>query len=178
MTKSVDLFVIGGGINGAAVARDAVGRGLTVQLAEMGDYASATSSASSKLIHGGLRYLESYEFGLVRSSLKEREVMMRIAPHLVYPDALSAADEPQPAALPDPGEPRPVALRHPVRTQAPGALRIPFAAREGRAAPPASGRGAGPSCIIRTAGRTMRGSRSRRCSTPVTGAPTSPTTAK
>ena len=85
MTKSVDLFVIGGGINGAAVARDAVGRGLTVQLAEMGDYASATSSASSKLIHGGLRYLESYEFGLVRSSLKEREVIMRIAPHLVFP---------------------------------------------------------------------------------------------
>lgn len=85
MTKSVDLFVIGGGINGAAVARDAVGRGLTVQLAEMKDYASATSSASSKLIHGGLRYLESYEFGLVRASLREREVMMRIAPHLVYP---------------------------------------------------------------------------------------------
>ena len=85
MTKSVDLFVIGGGINGAAVARDAVGRGLTVQLAEMNDYASATSSASSKLIHGGLRYLESYEFGLVRASLREREVMMRNAPHLVYP---------------------------------------------------------------------------------------------
>jgi len=71
MTKSVDLIVLG--------------RGLTVQLAEMKDYASATSSASSKLIHGGLRYLESYEFGLVRTSLREREVMMRNAPHLVYP---------------------------------------------------------------------------------------------
>ncbi|MGI9413771.1 MAG: glycerol-3-phosphate dehydrogenase [Hyphomicrobiales bacterium] len=85
MTSSVDMFVVGGGINGAAVARDAAGRGLTVQLAEMGDYAGGTSSASSKLIHGGLRYLESYEFGLVRASLKEREVMLRIAPHLVFP---------------------------------------------------------------------------------------------
>jgi len=82
---SVDIFVIGGGINGAAVARDAAGRGFSVMLAEAEDYASATSSSSSKLIHGGLRYLENYEFGLVRESLHERETMLRIAPHLCFP---------------------------------------------------------------------------------------------
>ncbi len=80
-----DLVVIGGGINGAAVARDAVGRGMRVALFERGDYAGQTSSSSSKLIHGGLRYLESYEFSLVRGSLKERDVMMSLAPHLVQP---------------------------------------------------------------------------------------------
>ncbi len=85
MTRAFDLLVIGGGINGAAVARDAVGRGLRVFLAERGDYAGATSSASSKLIHGGLRYLEQWEFRLVRESLKERDVLLRIAPHLVFP---------------------------------------------------------------------------------------------
>ncbi len=82
---SVDIFIIGGGINGAAVARDAVGRGFSVMLAEAEDYASATSSSSSKLIHGGLRYLENYEFGLVRESLHERETMLRIAPHICFP---------------------------------------------------------------------------------------------
>jgi glycerol-3-phosphate dehydrogenase len=81
----VDLFVIGGGINGAGIARDAAGRGLAVALAERDDLASGTSSASSKLIHGGLRYLEHYEFRLVRESLAEREVLLRIAPHLVRP---------------------------------------------------------------------------------------------
>ena len=85
MIESVDLFIVGGGINGAGVARDAVGRGLSVFLAEQGDYGSATSSASSKLIHGGLRYLEQREFRLVRESLRERDVMLRIAPHLVTP---------------------------------------------------------------------------------------------
>ena len=85
MNDSIDVFVIGGGINGAAVARDAIGRGLTVKLAEKGDYAHATSSASSKLIHGGLRYLEHGEFRLVSESLKERDILMRIAPHLVFP---------------------------------------------------------------------------------------------
>jgi len=85
MTSQFDLVVIGGGINGAAVARDAVGRGLKVLLAEAHDYASATSSASSKLIHGGIRYLEQYEFRLVRESLHERETLMKIAPHLVFP---------------------------------------------------------------------------------------------
>src|SRR4029077_5926945 len=71
-----DIAIIGGGINGCGVARDAAGRGLSVLLAEKGDLASGTSSASTKLIHGGLRYLEQYEFALVRSSLKEREVLL------------------------------------------------------------------------------------------------------
>lgn len=83
--KAVDLLVIGGGINGAAIARDAAGRGLSVMLAEKGDYACATSSASSKLIHGGLRYLETYEFSLVRHSLLERESLLKAAPYLVEP---------------------------------------------------------------------------------------------
>jgi glycerol-3-phosphate dehydrogenase len=80
-----DIAIIGGGINGCGVARDAAGRGLSVLLAEKGDLASGTSSASTKLIHGGLRYLEQYEFGLVRSSLKEREVLLDVAPHIVRP---------------------------------------------------------------------------------------------
>ncbi len=80
-----DLLVVGGGINGAGIARDAAGRGLTVTLCEKGDIASATSSASSKLIHGGLRYLETYEFRLVREALKEREVLLENAPHLIRP---------------------------------------------------------------------------------------------
>ncbi len=81
----VDLLIIGGGINGCAIARDAAGRGLSVALCEMHDLASATSSWSSKLIHGGIRYLENYEFKLVRESLQEREVMMRSAPFLIHP---------------------------------------------------------------------------------------------
>jgi glycerol-3-phosphate dehydrogenase len=80
-----DLCIIGGGINGTGIARDAAGRGLSVLLVEAGDLASATSSASTKLIHGGLRYLEYYEFGLVRESLKERAVLLKIAPYLVRP---------------------------------------------------------------------------------------------
>jgi len=80
-----DIAIIGGGINGCGVARDAAGRGLSVVLAEKGDLASGTSSASTKLIHGGLRYLEQYEFGLVRSSLREREVLLGLAPHIVRP---------------------------------------------------------------------------------------------
>lgn len=80
-----DLLIIGGGINGAGIARDAAARGLRVLLVEQGDLARATSSASSKLIHGGLRYLEYYEFRLVRESLMERETMLRIAPHIVWP---------------------------------------------------------------------------------------------
>ena len=82
---SFDLLVIGGGINGAAIARDAAGRGLSVLLVERDDLASHTSSASSKLAHGGLRYLEQYEFRLVREALHEREVLLRNAPHLVRP---------------------------------------------------------------------------------------------
>ena len=80
-----DILIIGGGINGAGIARDAAGRGASVLLLEQGDLAGATSSASSKLIHGGLRYLEHYKFGLVREALAEREVLWRIAPHLVSP---------------------------------------------------------------------------------------------
>lgn len=82
---STDVFVIGGGINGAGIARDLAGRGLSVVLCEQGDLASATSSASSKIIHGGLRYLEQKDFKLVRESLMEREVLLRSAPHLISP---------------------------------------------------------------------------------------------
>ena len=80
-----DLIVIGGGINGAGIACDAAGRGLSVALCEQGDLAELTSSASSKMIHGGLRYLENWEFRLVREALQEREVLMRNAPHLIDP---------------------------------------------------------------------------------------------
>ncbi len=80
-----DLFIIGGGINGCGIARDAAGRGLSVFLAEQNDLASATSSASTKLIHGGLRYLEHYEFRLVREALIEREVLLKSAPHIIWP---------------------------------------------------------------------------------------------
>lgn len=83
--EEFDLLVIGGGIHGAGVARDAAMRGLKVALVEKGDYASGTSSKSSKLIHGGLRYLEHAEFGLVFESLRERSILLRIAPHLVKP---------------------------------------------------------------------------------------------
>ncbi len=80
-----DLLVIGGGINGAGIARDAAGRGLTTVLVERGDLAGATSSASSKLIHGGLRYLEQLEFRLVAEALAEREILLRVAGHLAWP---------------------------------------------------------------------------------------------
>ncbi|WP_235602793.1 glycerol-3-phosphate dehydrogenase [Piscirickettsia litoralis] len=80
-----DLFIIGGGINGAGIAADAAGRGLTVTLCEQDDLASATSSASSKLIHGGLRYLEHYEFSLVKKALAEREILLKKAPHIIKP---------------------------------------------------------------------------------------------
>ena len=80
-----DLFVIGGGINGCGIARDAAGRGLSVVLAEQGDLAQATSSASSKLFHGGLRYLEFFEFRLVREALQERETLLRAMPHISWP---------------------------------------------------------------------------------------------
>jgi glycerol-3-phosphate dehydrogenase len=80
-----DVFVIGGGINGCGIARDATGRGYSVFLAEMNDLASGTSSGSTKLIHGGLRYLEFYEFRLVREALRERELLWRNAPHIIWP---------------------------------------------------------------------------------------------
>src|SRR4051794_18546801 len=80
-----DLAIIGGGINGVGIARDAAGRGLSVLLIEQNDLASGTSSKSTKLIHGGLRYLEFYAFRLVREALIEREVLIRLAPHLTKP---------------------------------------------------------------------------------------------
>jgi glycerol-3-phosphate dehydrogenase len=83
--EECDLLVIGGGVNGAGIARDAAGRGLKVLEIEMADLASATSGWSSKLIHGGLRYLEYYEFRLVREALEEREVLLETAPHIVHP---------------------------------------------------------------------------------------------
>jgi len=83
MNNLYDVFIIGGGINGCGVARDAAGRGYSVYLAEKSDIASGTSSASSKLIHGGLRYLENLEFSLVRASLRERDILIKIAPHII-----------------------------------------------------------------------------------------------
>ena len=82
---TADVLIVGGGINGAGIARDAAGRGLSVVLCEKDDLAAHTSSASTKLIHGGLRYLENYEFGLVRKALIEREVLLRSAPHIMWP---------------------------------------------------------------------------------------------
>jgi glycerol-3-phosphate dehydrogenase len=84
-SATVDIAIIGGGINGCGIARDAAGRGLSVYLCEMNDLASGTSSWSTKLIHGGLRYLEHYEFRLVREALQEREVLWAIAPHIIHP---------------------------------------------------------------------------------------------
>src|SRR5262245_13956435 len=81
----LDLFVIGGGINGAGIARDAAGRGLSVMLCEKDDLAEGTSSRSGKLVHGGLRYLEYYEFRLVREALIEREVLLNSASHIIWP---------------------------------------------------------------------------------------------
>ena len=85
MGRPLDLLVVGGGVNGTGIARDAAGRGLSVALCEQGDLAGATSSASSKLIHGGLRYLEYYEFSLVRKALAEREGLLRGSPHIMRP---------------------------------------------------------------------------------------------
>ncbi|MCL1628416.1 glycerol-3-phosphate dehydrogenase [Roseibaca sp. V10] len=85
LSRVSDVFIIGGGINGCGIARDAAGRGLSVALAEMNDIASATSSSSTKLFHGGLRYLEYFEFRLVREALVEREVLLRAMPHIAWP---------------------------------------------------------------------------------------------
>jgi len=85
MSAEFDIFIIGGGINGCGIARDAVGRGYSVALCEKSDLASGTSSNATKLVHGGLRYLEHYEFRLVREALSEREVLWRMAPHIIWP---------------------------------------------------------------------------------------------
>ena len=91
----IDLFVIGGGINGAGIARDAAGRGLSVILCEKGDLAEGTSSRSGKLVHGGLRYLEYYEFRLVREALIEREVLLNSASHIIWPMRFVLPHSPQ-----------------------------------------------------------------------------------
>ena len=93
--KTVDLLVIGGGINGAGIARDAAGRGLSVVLCEKDDLAEGTSSRSGKLVHGGLRYLEYYEFRLVREALIEREVLLKAAPHIIWPMRFVLPHSPQ-----------------------------------------------------------------------------------
>src|ERR671911_3015276 len=80
-----DVVVIGGGITGAGVALDAASRGYSVALVERGDFAEGTSSRSSKMVHGGLRYLRSFDLGLVREALLERQLLVQLAPHLVYP---------------------------------------------------------------------------------------------
>ena len=83
--ENYDLLVVGGGVNGTGIARDAAGRGFSVLLCEQHDLASHTSSASTKLIHGGLRYLEGFHFALVRKALEEREVLLAAAPHIMWP---------------------------------------------------------------------------------------------
>jgi glycerol-3-phosphate dehydrogenase len=99
LDRLFDVAIIGGGINGAGIARDAAGRGLSVAVIEAGDIGGATSSASTKLIHGGLRYLEFYAFGLVRKALAEREVLLDIAPHISWPQSFilphSKGDRPE-----------------------------------------------------------------------------------
>src|SRR5690349_511752 len=89
MKTDFDVIVVGAGINGAGIARDAAMRGLNVLLVDKGDIGGGTSASSTRLIHGGLRYLEHFEFGLVRESLQERETLLRIAPHLVRPLAIT-----------------------------------------------------------------------------------------
>ena len=105
-----DVFVVGGGINGCGIARDLAGRGYAVSLAERQDFASGTSSWSTKLIHGGLRYLEHYEFRLVREALIEREVLWQLAPHIIPPVALRPAAQ-QGVETGLVGAPRPLPLR-------------------------------------------------------------------
>src|ERR1700748_1982517 len=90
-----DLIVVGGGINGSGIARDAVGRGLSALLCERDDLAQGTSSRSGKLVHGGLRYLEYYEFRLVREALIEHEVLLRSAPHIIWPMRLVLPHSPE-----------------------------------------------------------------------------------
>ena len=154
-TAIYDIFVIGGGINGCGIARDAAGRGYSVYLAEMNDLASGTSSGSTKLIHGGLRYLEHYEFRLVRESLMEREVLWRMAPHIIWPLRFVLPLCRGPAAgLAAPA--RPVPLRPYRRAQAAaGDEDARHAQRSGRQAAEAAVQPR-PS-NIRIAGSTMRG---------------------
>jgi glycerol-3-phosphate dehydrogenase len=149
VTGDFDLFVIGGGINGCGIARDAAGRGLKVGLAEQGDLAGATSSASTKLIHGGLRYLEYYEFRLVREALIERETLLTAPPHIIWPLRF---------VLPHHKGLRP-RLADPA-----GALPL---RQPGRAEDPAGDEGAGPARDL--AGAPLRGDSGRASNTPTAG---------
>ncbi|HEY8880657.1 MAG TPA: FAD-dependent oxidoreductase, partial [Roseateles sp.] len=92
--QGCDVLIVGGGINGAGIARDLAGRGLSVVLCEKDDLAAHTSSASTKMVHGGIRYLEYYDFGLVRKALAEREVLLRSAPHIMWPLRLVVPHDP------------------------------------------------------------------------------------
>src|SRR6185436_7235628 len=92
--RHFEVVVIGGGITGAGVALDAASRGYSVALLERGDYAEGTSSRSSKMVHGGLRYLQNLDLGLVREALLERQLMVQLAPHLVYPTPFLVSDFP------------------------------------------------------------------------------------
>ena len=152
---SVDLFIVGGGINGAGIARDAAGRGLKVLLAEQADLASATSSASTKLIHGGLRYLEYYEFRLVREALIEREVLLKAAPHIIWPltFVLPHVSALRPAWMVRLG---PVPLRPSRRPRKAAGLPRPRSAPRSRRRTAARQPTARPSATP-TAGSTMRG---------------------
>ena len=85
MGESVDLFIIGGGINGCGIARDAAGRGLSVALAEMGDLGAGAAGNTTKLVHGGLRYIERLQFRRLREAMAERDILLRMAPHAVRP---------------------------------------------------------------------------------------------
>ena len=167
-----DIAIIGGGVNGCGIARDAAGRGLSVLLAEKSDLASGTSSASTKLIHGGLRYLEHYAFRLVRESLKEREVLLRHGAAHHPPAALRAAASSGAAPCPaDP--PRSLSLRPSWRARDPaGVARHRPGAHAGR--PAAQARISRAASSIPTAGSTMRGS---SCSTPWTRRGAAPTSA-
>ena len=166
-----DLAIIGGGINGTGIARDAAGRGLRVLLLEQNDLGSGTSSASTKLIHGGLRYLEHGAFRLVREALTEREVLLRMAPHLIRPMRFVLPAMPGPRSpmmlriglflydwlgarkiLPGAAQRRP----HPPRHRPAAAAEIPLRLR-----------------IFRLLGRTTRGWSCSTRSTPPSAAPTS-----
>ena len=114
MSDTIDLFVIGGGVNGAGIARDAAGRGLSVVMCEKDDLAQGASSRSGKLVHGGLRYLEYYEFRLVREALIEREVLLKAAPHIIWPMRFVLPHSPLDWARLA-GAPRSVPLRPPRR---------------------------------------------------------------
>jgi glycerol-3-phosphate dehydrogenase len=152
-----DVLVVGGGINGCGIARDAAMRGLKVALVEMQDFAFGTSSRSSKLVHGGLRYLEQYEFSLVFEAVSERRILMDIAPHLVHPLGLPVPGVQGLAAAAVAAQRGHVAVRRPVA--------VPVAQDAPQARPQGRSSRSSPRCARTT-------SRARRCTT--TARPTTP----